>query len=97
MDPVFQEEQEHLSEAYAKLLAARERLSSRLERNRKEAAKDLSDMRDELVLDKSSDVHTETMAELESMNRLVDVYNRTDSIFVEELRHVELLTGLEGH
>lgn len=91
MDPVFQEEQEHLSEAYAKLLAARERLSSRLERNREEAAKDLSDMRDELVLDKSSDVHTETMAELESMNRLVDVYNRTDSIFVEELRHVELL------
>lgn len=91
MDSVFQEEQEHLSEAYAKLLAARERLSSRLERNREEAAKDLSDMRDELVLDKSSDVHTETMAELESMNRLVDVYNRTDSIFVEELRHVELL------
>ena len=91
MDPVFQEEQEHLSEAYAKLLAARERLSSRLDRNREEAAKDLSDMRDELVLDKSSDVHTETMAELESMNRLVDVYNRTDSIFVEELRHVELL------
>ena len=90
-DEVFRQEQAHLSETYAKLERLHDQLEQRLEKTRREAAEDLGDFRDERALDTMDDVHTESMAELMSVNNLIDSYSRTSSIVEEELVRNELL------
>ena len=91
MQDAHQEEQEHLSKTYAKLEQLHEQLEQRLETTRHEAAADIGDFRDERALDTMDDVHTESMAELMSINNLIDSYSRTSSIVEEELARNELL------
>lgn len=90
-DDIMRAEQAHLDETYAKLEAAHAALEQRIAKTRRDAAADIGDMRDELALDKSSDIHTESMAELMSVNSLIDSYSRTATQAEEDLRRNELL------
>lgn len=86
-----QEEQEHLSKTYAKLEQLHEQLEERLAQTRREAAEDIGEYRDERALDTMDDIHTESMAELMSINNLIDSYTRTSTLVEEELARNELL------
>lgn len=91
MHEAHQEEQEHLSEVYAKLEEIHGQLEERLEKVRSDAAGDIGSWRGEMSWDKSDDIHTESMADLMSVNNLIDSYSRTSSVVEEELVRNELL------
>ena len=91
MDPVFEEEQQHLSSTFAKLEAIEHELSAALRANLEDALEDKESMLDELALNADSDVHVETMAEYEAMNRIIDAYNLSAEINVEKLHRAQLL------
>ena len=93
MDPIFEEEQQHLTETYGQLVGIRDEMLAKMEANSRDAAKTIGDMRDELALDFASDDMTmETLADYESMNRIIDSYNFSSTINAERLRRaVQLL------
>ncbi len=92
VDPVFLEEQQHLSETYAKLVTIERDTREKLDSLRNEATKDMGDMRDELALDfTSDDMAMETLAEYQSMNSIIESYNRAMAVTVERYQKVRQL------
>ncbi len=91
-DPVFEEEQEHLSAVYAQLVAIRDELETKIEVSHKEAAKDLITMSEEVSQDfVGADETIETLAAIETLNAVIDAYNQTHDFDVERLGRVHLL------
>ena len=75
-DPVFDEEQAHLKELYAKLLRMRDDIAADLESNHAGARQDLLDMSEEVRLDfGGADETMETLAAIETLNSVIDAYN----------------------
>ena len=75
-DPVFQQEQDHLSDTYAKLEAIAKNLSEKMERRRWQAAKDKDDMQGEVKHNFASDGEAqETYVDYAVLNNLIRDYN----------------------
>lgn len=92
MDETFQEEQRHLSETYAKLVAMRDELSRELETKHKGIAQDLIDMSEEVTLDfVGADETMETLAAIETLNSVIDTYNQYHDYTVDKVRRILLL------
>lgn len=91
-DPVFAQEQEHLSQLYAKLLHMRDDITADLESNHNGARQDLLDMSEEVRLDfGGADETMETLAAIETLNSVIDQYNQYHDFNVDKLRRVMLL------
>ena len=91
-DPIFQQEQEHLTKLYAKLLEMRDAIGEDLESNHKGARQDLIDMSEEVRLDfGGADETIETLAAIETLNSVIDAYNQYHDFNVDKLRRVMLL------
>ena len=91
-DEVFQIEQEHLSETYAKLEEIRDELEERLDVLAKAAKEDFADFRDELFLGSADDdQRLEMHIEYEYLNHLMDQYNLTRDVNAERLQRALLL------
>ena len=91
-DQVFEAEQAHLSELYAQLLALRDQISAELEAKQAGAAQDLIDLSEEVRLDfVGADETIETLAAIETLNSVIDVYNQTHDFSVDKLRRLTLL------
>ena len=91
-DPIFEAEQDHLSELYAKLLKIRDDISADLESNHKGAKQDLIEMSEEVRLDfGGADETIETLAAIETLNSIIDAYNQYHDFNVDKLRRVMLL------
>lgn len=92
LDPVYQEEQGHLSDVYQKLLALRDELTKRIEVGHKAAARDLISMSEEVTQDfGGADETMETLAAIETLNSVIDAYNQAHDFDVERLGRVMLL------
>ena len=91
MDPVFEEEQRHLADTYAKLERIESEVRDQLEADLAEALEDKEDMFDEMTRDFAADIQLETLAELEAMNRIIESYNLSADINTEKLRRTQLL------
>ncbi len=75
-DPVFQQEQEHLSTTYAKLEAKAKTLAEKMERRRWQAAQDKDDMQEEVKNNFASDGEAqETYVDYAVLNNLIRDYN----------------------
>ena len=72
---VFDEEQAHLDETYAKLQDIERATRASLEKRIKAALGDKNDMLDELAVDFTGEVNLETYVEFESINKIIDEYN----------------------
>ena len=91
-DPVFKEEQAHLSSLYQKLLQMRDAISADLESSHAGAAQDLITMSEEVRLDfGGADETMETLAAIETLNSVIDAYNQYHDFNVDKLRRVMLL------
>lgn len=91
-DPIFEAEQAHLTELYAKLLEMRDDISADLESNHRGAKQDLIDMSEEVRLDfGGADETIETLAAIETLNSVIDAYNQYHDFNVDKLRRVMLL------
>lgn len=91
-DPIFQQEQAHLTDLYAKLLKIRDDISQDLESNHQGAKQDLIDMSEEVRLDfGGADETIETLAAIETLNSVIDAYNQYHDFNVDKLRRVMLL------
>ena len=91
-DPVFKEEQAHLSSHYQKLLQMRDAISADLESSHAGAAQDLITMSEEVRLDfGGADETMETLAAIETLNSVIDAYNQYHDFNVDKLRRVMLL------
>ena len=92
MDQAFEEEQQHLSEVYRKLEGIASELEGKIAKTEAEAAKQLSDMREERTLDFTDYENVmETAAELQSRNAEIDSYNRANQVNVEKYHRAQLL------
>ena len=91
MDQVFQEEQAHLRETYGKLLQIEEESRSALQARLDEAAGDRGTMMEELTLDLSGEVNTETYVEIEAVHKIIDAYNLAIDMDTERLEKALLL------
>ncbi len=92
-DPIFAEEQAHLSEIYAKLSAMRDELADQLESGHAGAAEDLRALSDEIRPDVTgeADEVMETLAAIETLNAVIDAYNQYHDFSVDKLRRLLLL------
>lgn len=90
-DPVFNEEQSHLTETYAKLKDIQHETSIKLHDMLEQAIVDKDNMLDELTLDFGNDVNLETYVEIESMHKIMDAYNQFNDVNAERLRRANLL------
>lgn len=91
-DPIFQEEQAHLSRTYETLVAMEGPLVARLEKNRADAAKDKENMADEMSSNMASwEEAQETWIEYASANRVVDAYNQAEEAYARKLDDIHLL------
>ncbi len=92
MDPVFAEEQDHLSATYAKLQELERACAGRLAANREEMQQFKSTMDDELGADfDGDDIAMETYAEYAVMNNVVDSFNIAIDLDSETLSRLRLL------
>ena len=91
VDPIFEEEQQHLSWAYGKLAEIEHNVRAEIERTLADALADKEDMFDEMTRDFARDIQLETLAELEAMNRIIESYNLTADINEEKLRRAQML------
>ncbi len=91
MDETFEAEQAHLSTTYAKLQDIERDLQDQLAHIFDEVASDKDLITDELSFDFDSDIHVETMAELEAVNRIIDTYNLAADVTTERLHRAQLL------
>ncbi|MBM6815707.1 UvrD-helicase domain-containing protein [Olsenella uli] len=92
VDPIFQAEQDHLTELYAQLLKIRDDISADLESNHRGAKQDLIAMSEEVRLDfGGADETIETLAAIETLNSVIDAYNQYHDFNVDKLRRVMLL------
>ncbi|MBY4797402.1 UvrD-helicase domain-containing protein [Collinsella sp. AGMB00827] len=91
-DPVFTQEQKHLSELYSLLLHYRDELTHQLEHDHKQAAADLVTMSEEIRPDfGGADETLETLAAIETLNAVIDAYNQYHDFSVDRLRRILLL------
>ncbi|MEE1371981.1 MAG: DNA helicase, partial [Parolsenella sp.] len=91
-DPILAEEQAHLSEIYAKLLAMRDELAEELEHGHEGAAADQRELSDEIRPDfGGADETMETLAAIETLNAVIDAYNQYHDFSVDKLRRLLLL------
>ncbi len=91
-DPVFQQEQEHLSATYATLQRLGRNLVRQMEHAAREAAADKKSMAEELAPNLATYADAmETYADFAAMNRIIDGYNLAHDARTEELGRVELL------
>ena len=92
MDQTFVEEQRHLSETYAQLVEMRDALTYEIETSHKGIAQDLRDMSEEIRLDFiGADETMESLAAVETLNSVIDMYNQTHDFAVDRLRRIMLL------
>lgn len=92
MDAAFEEEQRHLSETYATLVAMRDALSEELEDRHKGIAQDLATMSEEVTIDfAGADEIMETLAAIETLNSVIDTYNQYHDYTVDKVRRILLL------
>lgn len=91
-DPVFAEEQQHLSETYAKLQTMGRDLLAKMEQNSKNAAEDKLAMVDELTVNLASYADAmETYADFATVNRVIDAYNLAQTVDAEKLTSIQVL------
>ncbi len=90
-DPVFEEEQRHLSMTYAKLEAIESEVRDQLESDLAEALESKEELFEAMSLNQDVDIQLETLAELEAMNRIIEGYNLSADIKTEKLRRAQLL------
>ena len=91
-DPVFREEQLHLSDTYAKLQEIGRELVRKMKRTRAAAAADKRSMSEELAPNFATYADAmETYADFAAMNRVIDGYNLAQDADAERLANVELL------
>ena len=91
-DPVFDQEQSHLAETYAKLQQIGRALVRKMERAQREAAADKKAMAEELAPNFATYADAmETYADFAAMNRVIDGYNLAQDADAAELAKVELL------
>ena len=91
-DEVFEQEQAHLSEVYAKLQAVHDAIVDDLEVNQKLARQDLIDMSEEIRPDFGGDDEAmETLAAIETLNAVIDAYNQSHDFALDKLRRTILL------
>ena len=91
-DPVFADEQRHLSRVYAALSDMDRDLVAKLERLGAEAALDKRIMSEELAVNFASDGEAlETYVEFSGANRVIDAYNIAQGAAAEKLSNVRLL------
>lgn len=91
-DPVFVEEQDHLSATYAKLQELERACAGRLAANREEMQQFKSTMDDELGADfDGDDIAMETYAEYAVMNNVVDSFNIAIDLDSETLKRLRIL------
>ena len=92
MDPIFEEEQRHLSKTHAKLQQIKAETKQKLQQLEAQASSDKSGMSDEMTLDmQSDDMAMETYAEMEAMNRIIDNYSRSSRMGNDKLKQLEFL------
>jgi DNA helicase II / ATP-dependent DNA helicase PcrA len=91
-DKAYQEEQAHLTATYAKLKSIEAETERKIKEIRAQATKDMGDMRDELALDFSSDdMAMETLAEYQSMNGIIEGYNRAMEVNMDRYKKTRQL------
>ena len=91
-DPVFEAEQQHLTETYETLKTMGRNLVAKMERNSKDAAADKLAMVDELTVNLASYADAmETYADFATVNRVIDAYNLAQTVDAEKLRSIEVL------
>ena len=84
-DPVFEEEQQHLTETYAKLQTMGRDLLAKMEANSKDAAADKLAMVDELSVNLASYADAmETYADFATVNRVIDAYNLAQKMCIRD-------------
>ncbi len=91
-DPVFEEEQDHLSRTYEALQRIGRNAAQRMEKTAAEAALDKRAMADELSVNLATYADAmETYADFAAMNRIVDLSTMAHSLDAEKLAAVTLL------
>ncbi len=91
-DPVFAEEQAHLSATYAALQQIGRTTAKALEKAALDAAADKESMADELARNfATADDALETWADFAAVDRIIDGYNLSQTANAEKLKTVELL------
>lgn len=91
-DPVFEEEQHHLSKTYEKLVSMAGDLVKKMEKNSQDAAADKVAMSEELSPNFASYADAmETYADFATINRVIDAYNIAQSVDSEKLANIHQL------
>lgn len=91
-DPVFDSEQEHLSETYTTLVAMEEATYRQIAKTRREAEADKKNMADELASNFASEGEAqETYVEYANMNSVIDAYNQMQASSVDKLSRIGVL------
>lgn len=91
-DPVFIEEQTHLSETFTKLKNLGKKLASDIQKTQAEAAETKQAMSEELAVNFASYADAmETYADFSAMNRIIDSYNIAQDANTENLKKVNIL------
>ncbi|MGI6756038.1 MAG: HelD family protein [Atopobiaceae bacterium] len=91
-DQIFDEEQAHLHDIYQQIVEIRDELEENLKTKHAQAAQDLRDMSEEVKVNFSSwDETMETLAAIETLNSVIDVYNQVHDFDVERLRRTLVL------
>ncbi|MDO4442549.1 MAG: AAA family ATPase [Slackia sp.] len=91
-DPVFQEEQRHLSDVFATLNGMERSLVARIQKLDDEVAADKEMLADELTGNFASMGEAfETYAEFASANKSIDLYNATQELNFQNLQKVRML------
>lgn len=96
-DPIFQAEQDHLTELYAKLLKIRDDIAAELEASHATSVKDLLEMSEEVNVDvldlddPNYDDLAEAAASIEALNSIIDAYNQHHDLNTDKLRRAMIL------
>lgn len=91
-DPVFHQEQRHLSETYGTLQDMARNLVRKMEQTRASAAADKRSMSEELAPNFATYADAmETYADFAAMNRVIDAYNLAQDADAEQLANIQLL------
>ncbi|MEY8561955.1 UvrD-helicase domain-containing protein [Eggerthellaceae bacterium 3-80] len=91
-DPIFDAEQKHLSQTYAKLTDLSHITAQKLETSARLAAQDKEAMAEELTSNFATDDDIlETLADFEAVNRIIAGYNLSQTVEAEKLAALEVL------
>ena len=91
-DPVFAQEQQHLSDTYATLQSMAGALAVKMRKNEDAAAATKQQMVEEIKQNYGSDTEAfETYADFATVNSVIDSYNQTQVAAAEKLSNIDLL------